>query len=198
MATDVHRGFRLLSVLAAVACYITILLGGNVMASDSGLACPDWPSCHGTFTPPLAGGMGIEWTHRLGAFVLSVIIVALTLVAVAYERQRPVLVRLSLASLGTVVAQALLGGLVVESGLTVGVVLLHLGLATALFGLLVLLALIANFHEIPRRWVDWARRASEETPVAAPGPFGGPSDGPAPPGPAPHPSPRAGPSRTGG
>ncbi len=195
---DGHRGFRVLSVIAAVACYVTILLGGNVMASDSGLACPEWPSCHGTFTPPLAGGMGIEWAHRLGAFVLSVIIVVLTLVAVAFERSRPVLVRLSFASLATVVGQALLGGLVVESDLTVGVVLLHLGLATALFGMLVLLALIANFHEIPRRWVDWARRASEEVPEAAPGPFGGPSDGPTPPGPAPHPTSSGGAARSGG
>ncbi len=176
-----HDLFRLTAVVAVLLCYTTILLGGNVMASDSGLACPDWPTCHGTFAPPLSGGTGIEWTHRLAAFVLSASIALLTVLGLLFERSRPVLLRLTLASLATVVGQALLGGVVVESDLTVDLVLLHLALATALFGILLLLVLLANLREIPRRWVDWARRASESAPP--------PADGGGAPGPAPNPPP---------
>lgn len=176
-----HDLFRYGAAVAAALCYLTILLGGNVMASDSGLACPDWPTCHGTLVPPLTGPTGIEWAHRLSALVLSLAILALTSLALLFERTRPVLLRLTLASLGTVIGQALLGGVVVTSDLAVGLVLFHLGLATALFGILLLLVLLANLREIPRRWIDWARRAADETvpldpglqPRRAPSPAGG-------------------------
>lgn len=158
-----HGWFRYASVAAVLVCYATILIGGNVMASDSGLACPDWPSCHGTFAPPLSGGTGIEWAHRLSALVLSITIAFVTALALVVERSRPVLVRLSAAAACLVIAQALLGGVVVESDLTVWVVLLHLALATALFALLILLSLLANFRDVPKRWIEFARRATEET-----------------------------------
>lgn len=176
---DGHRWFGLAAAVAVAACYVTILIGGNVMASDSGLACPDWPTCHGTFTPPLSGGSGIEWAHRLSAVVLSATIAVLAILGLAFERGRPVLRRMALGAAGLVVAQALLGGAVVESDLVAGVVLLHLALATALFAVLLVLALLANLRDIPRAWVDFARRAAEELPPseqlarARPGPAPG-------------------------
>jgi heme A synthase len=163
-----HQIFRYASIAAFVVCYVTILLGGNVMASDSGLACPDWPTCHGSLAPPLSGATGIEWSHRVSAAVLSVSIGALTSLALVFERRRPVLLQLTALASATVVGQALLGGWVVESGLTVGVVLLHLALATALFAILLILVVLANMKELPRRWLDWALRASDErTPTDA-------------------------------
>ena len=169
-----HDLFRYAGIVAAVLCYTTILLGGNVMASDSGLACPDWPSCfgNGNYLPALQGGVALEWSHRVSAFFLSVSILVLALLGVAYERQRKVLLRIALLALGLVVTEALLGGLVVESQLVVDFVLIHLAIATALFGILLILVLLSNLREMPRRWVDWARRASDE---AASGPR--PSDG---------------------
>jgi heme a synthase len=165
-----HDLFRIAAAMACLLCYTTILLGGNVMASDSGLACPDWPSCfgNGNYLPAFQGGVALEWSHRVAAFFLSVGILVLALLGIVYERMRRVLLRLSLASLGLVIAEALLGGLVVESQLRVTLVLLHLGLATALFGLLLILTLLANMRELPRRWVEWARRASDEVPEPAP------------------------------
>jgi hypothetical protein len=52
---------------------------------------------------------------------------------------------------------------VVESQLVVDLVLVHLALATALFGVLLILVLLSNLKEMPRRWVEWARRAADET-----------------------------------
>jgi cytochrome c oxidase assembly protein subunit 15 len=166
-----HDMFRYAAVAAFLLCYLTILLGGNVMASDSGLACPDWPTCHGSLTPPLSGATGVEWSHRLSALVLSAATASLFALGVLFERSRPVLLRISAAGLATVIGQALLGGMVVESDLTVAIVLLHLGLATVLFGLLLVLALLANLREIPRRYLDWARQAAEER-AAVPSPDG--------------------------
>jgi len=165
---DGHRFFRYTTIAAVAVCYVVILIGGNVMASGSGLSCPSWPSCGGTFTPPLNGPAGIEWAHRLSALVLSLTTAVMTLAALLFERnRRPALLRLSGAAAILVVAQALLGGLVVDTDLLVITVLAHLAMATALFALLLVLALLANLREIPRPWVEFARRASEELPASA-------------------------------
>ena len=160
-----HDVFRYAAIVSCVLCYTTILLGGNVMASDSGLACPDWPSCfgNGNFLPAFQGGVALEWSHRVSAFFLSSAILVLSLLGIAYERQRRVLLGMGLLSLGLVVTEALLGGLVVESQLRVEFVLVHLAVATGLFGILLVLVLLSNLRELPRRWLDWARRAADES-----------------------------------
>ena len=161
-----HTVFRLLAIAAFAATYVTILLGGNVMASDSGLACPDWPTCHGSLLPPFSGATAIEWSHRVSAFVTGLIVAAMTLVGLVSERRRPVLRGLSVTAALLVLAQAFLGGLVVDTNLVVGIVLLHFLLATILFGLTLVIAFLANLREIPRRWAAWAERASEDEPAS--------------------------------
>ena len=182
-----HDLFRIAAVFAAILCYATILLGGNVMANGDGLGCPHWPTCYpnGNLLPGFVGPAAVEWSHRVFAFFLALAVLTLALLGIVYERGRRVLLRLSLASLGLVVAEALLGGLVVERDLSAVLVLGHLGIATVLFGFLLILVLLSNLREMPRRWVDWARQAAEETPprsVAARAadpapPFPGPAPG---------------------
>jgi heme A synthase len=165
-----HDLFRYAAIAACVLCYVTIILGGNVITTDNGLACPAWPTCfgNGNYLPSFTGGAAVEWSHRVSAFVLSVSVLALTLLGVAYERGRRVLLRLSLASLALVISEALLGGVVIETSLRPGIVLVHLAIATALFGILLILTLLANLREMPRRWLDWARRATEERAPSVP------------------------------
>jgi heme A synthase len=163
-----HTLFRVLAVAGFVATYVTILLGGNVMASGAGLSCPDWPTCHGTIIPAgLTSAQAIELSHRVAAFVTGVVVAAMALVGLYSERSRPALRGLSVCAAVLVLAQAMLGGLVIDTSLAVGVVLLHFALATVLFGLLLLIAFLANRREIPRRWADWAVRASEDEPASA-------------------------------
>jgi heme A synthase len=179
-----HDLFRIAAVLACVLCYSTILLGGNVMANGDGLACPHWPTCYGNgnLLPGYVGGAAVEWSHRVSAFFLSVGVLVLAALGLAFERMRRILLRLSLVALGLVVTEALLGGLVVESNLQASLILVHLAVATALFGLLLVVALLANLREMPRRWIEWARRASEEAPApprseSSPSPTPAPRDG---------------------
>ena len=160
-----HDLFRYAALVACVLCYVTIILGGNVITTDNGLACPDWPTCfgNGNLLPSFSGGVAIEWSHRVSAFFLSVAVLGLAVLGIAFERGRRVLLRLGLGALALVVSEALLGGLVIESALRPGIVLLHLAIATVLFGILLVLAVLANLRQVPRRWIDWARRAAEET-----------------------------------
>jgi heme A synthase len=179
--------FRWSAVASFFACYATILIGGEVLASGSGLGCANWPSCNGNFTPPFIGAAAIEWSHRLGAATLSVFVTALFVSALLFERRRPTMIRLSSFAFSTVLLEALLGGIVVESRLAIWLVVLHFAVATALLGFLALIVLLSNMPHLPRRWLDWAREASTDVPGPGPtrpepaGPLPGrpsPGDGP--------------------
>lgn len=70
--------FLELTGLGAVMSYIQILLGGSVSSNHAGLACPDFPSCHGQWFPGFSGSIGVQFTHRLGAFILTIFLLFLS------------------------------------------------------------------------------------------------------------------------
>ena len=133
--------FRKLTFVSLGATIVLIALGGLVRATKSGLGCgTDWPDCGGRLVPSLATRAEvIEFSHRFTAMVVGLLIAALTVVAlrrVADGRIR----KTSLAALGLVIFQALLGAAVVKAELERLVVVAHLVAAMSLLALLVYLA----------------------------------------------------------
>ena len=131
------RGFALASVIANA---VIISTGAAVRLSSSGLGCPDWPQCtqtsvvaaHSTGQTTL--NTWIEFGNRLLNFPL-VVIAALTFIAcLRYRpdgRRRRDLVWLSaLLPLG-VIAQAVVGGIVVLTDLNPAMVSAHFLLSSA-------------------------------------------------------------------
>ncbi|MBI3976506.1 MAG: protoheme IX farnesyltransferase, partial [Armatimonadetes bacterium] len=120
-----------------------ITLGGVVRATGAGLACPDWPLCHGRLIPPLTGPVLIEYGHRLTASVVGLLTLLVVVRIWRGHRRDGPLRRLGLAALTLLGTQIILGGLTVRTALTAGLVAAHLGTAMAFLAVLLLLYVVA-------------------------------------------------------
>ena len=138
------RGFVRLASLAVVATYALIILGGLVRTAGAGLACPDWPLCHGRLIPPLDPLVLIEWSHRFVASIVGLLTLAVGFAAWRLRRAgQPGFVGLSALALVLVVIQIGLGGLTVRHELTAWLIVAHLGTAMAFFATLIIIGVIA-------------------------------------------------------
>jgi heme A synthase len=150
--------FRRLVTYTIAATFVLILIGGIVRVSDSGLGCGaagsgthGWPLCEGGVLPADSAESVIEFSHRIAATVVAVMIALLAFRAWRRLRSHRLLVRGSLAAGVLVLAQAALGGLTVEQGLDDELVAAHLGLAMLLLGLLFVLRRGAETTPAPAR-----------------------------------------------
>ncbi|MGH2635654.1 MAG: heme o synthase [Actinomycetota bacterium] len=128
--------FQKLTIATTASTVLLIAVGGLVRATDSGLGCPGWPTCFGRWIPPLEAHAIIEYSHRLLASVVVVLVSVQAFVAWrSYRRVRQIL-RPALAAVGLVFFQAALGGVVVEGGLEATIVAAHFTTAMVLLGVL--------------------------------------------------------------
>ncbi len=134
------RAYQALAVATAVCAYLLILLGGLVRISGAGLACPDWPLCHGRLIPPLQGPILVEYSHRLVAALVSGLVMATAVAAFSVRRWIPRAAPIALGALTIIAVQIVLGALTVKLKLTPALVVMHLGVATLFLAALVIQA----------------------------------------------------------
>ena len=136
--------FRKVAFLTALFAYLQIALGGVVRVSGSGLGCPDWPLCHGRPYPAADIHSIIEYSHRTVGAVTGVLLIATVVLAwVVFRQRRPVVAWVATASLVAIGAEGALGGVVVVNQLASWLVLIHLGLAMIILGVLLAAAVMS-------------------------------------------------------
>lgn len=116
-----------------------IVTGAIVRITKSGLGCPTWPQCVGDSIVPLAEQEEswhkyVEFGNRLLTFVLLIVAV-LVFVAVWKSRQAKSIILLATAPAIGTLAQAILGGVTVLTGLHPTTVAAHFLVSIVIVGL---------------------------------------------------------------
>src|SRR4029079_1420773 len=119
------RAYTWVAYAALATLVLIVLSGAGVRLTGSGLGCPSWPDCEGTFLPELSSHVWIEYGNRLFSTVVGVACVAAGVGASRVRPRRPDLLWPAGVLAGGVIAQGLLGGLTVALDLTWPVVIAH-------------------------------------------------------------------------
>jgi cytochrome c oxidase assembly protein subunit 15 len=158
------RLYARITVIALGALALIVMTGAAVRLTGSGLGCPDWPKCYGRAVAPLEYHAVIEYGNRLITACVGIAVIAAA--SLAWFR-RPFRWHLAffaaLLPLG-VIAQAILGALVVKFDLKPQLVIGHYILSMILLDAAFALAWFARYAQNPRRLSNdrlgvWAVRA---------------------------------------
>jgi heme a synthase len=160
------RGIRAVYLANLAAQAGIVVTGAVVRITESGLGCPTWPECvDGSIAPTSAQSESwhkyIEFGNRLLTFVLVILAIAALVAAVMDRRRRrrsglaprPVLLPLAAIPLLGTVAQAVLGGITVLTGLHPSTVAAHFLLSMAIIAGVV--ALVVRSGDDGDRPVTW-------------------------------------------
>ncbi len=113
-----QKSFLVISRIALAFLCIIIVSGALVRLTGSGLGCVDWPGCSSTkFVDVSSGHAAIEQINRLFTGVVSAAVIAAVLGSLLVVPRKRSLVWLSSGLVAGVLAQIVLGAIVVWTGL---------------------------------------------------------------------------------
>ncbi len=129
--------YRYLLLSASILTFLLIVMGGIVRVTDSGLGCPDWPTCYGHLIPPPQLSSWIEWFHRLIAALTTPIILASAVIGWWKYRAIRWVSRPPLIAVGFLVVEITLGAITVLTDVPPEIVAVHLGVALTVLALMI-------------------------------------------------------------
>ncbi|TGN21004.1 COX15/CtaA family protein [Leptospira idonii] len=147
----IYRYYTILSVLIL----FNMIYGPLVRATDSGLACPDWPLCHGKFVPEWTFHVFMEVSHRYYSGFLGILVLIGLIMILRNKKEKANLVLPASLSFFFLITQVILGGLTVTKLLHPTTVNLHLINAILLLTFCLSIALmekernLSEFHSRP-------------------------------------------------
>jgi len=146
--------FLRLAQISLALIVLNVVSGGAVRLTESGLGCPDWPTCSARqVTPALSFHPLMEFGNRMVVVVLSITVGVTLVAALRRNPWRRDLVWLSGGLVAGVLGEAGLGGIVVYTKLNPYVVMCHFLVGMGLLSLAVVLALKAGRAGGPGRWL---------------------------------------------
>jgi cytochrome c oxidase assembly protein subunit 15 len=140
----VDRTLFVLATATTCAIYTQILVGAVMRHAGAGLAIPDFPWVFGGLVPSSFDfAIGIHYTHRIGALVVTLLVVAALLRLLTHTKRSASMLIPALSMMAIVLAQATLGALVILTGKAVLPNTLHVGTGALLLAVSVVLALVS-------------------------------------------------------
>jgi len=139
----------------ALLCFVLMVLGAAVRATDSGLACPDWPLCHNQVIPTFDMHIFLEWLHRVVAGTLTLFVIAALVIIKRHKILRFEFGRPLAFACVLLVIQIILGAFTIFHLLDPKVVSFHLINALFFFSILVWM------HNTARSRVDTAGSSAQ-------------------------------------
>jgi heme a synthase len=125
--------YRVITLLVVVAVAVIVVTGAAVRLTDSGLGCPDWPRCtQYRFVAKASFHPQVEQLNRDFTGLVSIGVAVAVLGSLALVPRRRDLIGWSLGLVGGLVAEIILGGIVVLSHLWPPFVAAHFLLGMAL------------------------------------------------------------------
>ena len=140
---DKTRRFARLAVTNALLVYGLMLSGSYVVGSGASLACKGWPICTAQPWAVLNHLADINVLHRIIATFVGLVLIWTLISALRRYKVAPAQAWVAIVSGVLFVAQSIVGGLIVLLNKPEFVAGLHLALATAVWGSLVILAAMA-------------------------------------------------------
>lgn len=151
------------ALTTVIATLLLILVGGLVRASGAGLGCPDWPTCFGMWIPPTSAAdlppqydaslfnvyhTWTEYVNRLMGVLIGFLITLTFVFSLKYRKTDPVVTWSSAAAFVLVLFQGWLGGQVVRSGLSEGMITIHMVVAMIIVNVLLYATFRAMNHTL--------------------------------------------------
>lgn len=138
--------------VALFALVAIIITGSLVRLTGSGLGCVDWPACNDErFVDVSSGHAAIEQVNRLFTGVVAAAVIAAVLSALFIRPRIRRLIWLSVAEVVGVLAQVVVGGIVVLTGLNPWSNMAHFLISIVLVTAGVMLIHETKWHMVPNR-----------------------------------------------
>src|SRR5713101_5332334 len=138
------KSIRIAAWAGVVVTYFLIALGGTVLATNSGLSCPDWPLCYGQAYYLGTYQVFLEQFHRFTAATVGILIVLLLIGIIRWARKDRALLTMAIAAPILLAIQIVLGGLTVLWKLPPQIITAHLGTALAIFAIVITIAVLSG------------------------------------------------------
>ncbi|MBP9688907.1 MAG: COX15/CtaA family protein, partial [Bacteroidia bacterium] len=153
--------FRRFGLLTIGSVFFLIFVGGLVRSTGSGMGCPDWPKCFGTWVPPTDVSQlpanykelfktsthevaefdvyktWTEYVNRLIGVATGLFVFFTVLFAIPYLKTKPSIFWLSFLALILTAFQGWIGAKVVAANLAHWMVTIHMIIALVIVGLLI-------------------------------------------------------------